>query len=231
VIERLNLVVAELWAPAITHLGSELYRCDLTIDGVTRSDVGQGKGKAGWSDSLKRSAVMFGVGVSVYALPAVRMRAGSREDQLPVRGPDGKRSLRIDPPQLEWLKTRYDLWLDTIGRRAFGEPLDHGDVLGSQGDPDVPQDEPEEATEALFEDPEPPKQPGRKIKAEDAEAFAERFAAKAPEHVSPNDLTLKLKELTGQDGVGTFDMLRSLRGSQLAELNGWLEAIRGGALA
>jgi hypothetical protein len=87
VIERLNLVVAELWAPAITHLGSELYRCDLTIDGVTRSDVGQGKGKAGWSDSLKRSAVMFGVGVSVYALPAVRMRAGSREDQLRCAGP------------------------------------------------------------------------------------------------------------------------------------------------
>jgi hypothetical protein len=93
---------------------------------------------------------------------------------------------------------RYDLWLDTIGRRAFGEPLDHGDVLGSQGDPDVPQDEPEEATEALFEDPEPPKQPGRKIKAEQAEEFAERFNREAPEHVTPDDLNLKLRELTGR---------------------------------
>jgi hypothetical protein len=103
-------------------------------------------------------------------------------------------------------------------------------VLGSQGDPDVPQDEPDEPTEALFEDPEPPKQPGRKITPEQAEEFAERFNREAPEHVTPDDLNLKLRELTGKDEGDTLELLRSLRGSQLAELNGWLEAIKNGAL-
>jgi hypothetical protein len=230
VIERLNLVVGELWSATYDRMSDGLL-CRLTIDGVTRCDIGDGKGKAAYSDALKRAAVQVGIGVSLYALPAVRMRAGTKAEELPVRGPEDKRTLRIDAPQLEWLKTRYEMWLDAIGREAFGEPLDHGDVLGSQGDPDVPPDEPEEATEALFEDPEPPRQPGRRIKAEQAEEFAERFNREAPEHVTPDDLNLKLRELTGSDQGETLDLLRSLRGSQLAELNGWLEAVKGGALA
>jgi hypothetical protein len=47
--------------------------CDLTIDGITRSDVGEGVGKALVSDSFKRAGVRFGIGVSLYAIPKMML--------------------------------------------------------------------------------------------------------------------------------------------------------------
>lgn len=243
--ERLNAVCPHLWADRYESFlsdrsgGRSLLWCHLTVDGITRSDVGEGSGKGLVSDALKRAAVKFGVGVSLYALPKVLYNAasdGQRADNLLALKGGAERGwyLRLTDENIARLRKSYDNWLRAEGEQAFGPALDHGDAEQATGDPiDPDHQDSEEATEALFEDPEPTstRAPGRKIKAEDAEAFAERFNREAPEHVTPDDLNLKLRELTGNDEGETLDLLRSLRGSQLKTLEGWLEAVKDGALA
>jgi len=122
-IERLNLVVPDRWSDTFESVGGGLMWCHLTIDGITRSDVGEGKGKALVSDALKRAAVHFGVGVSLYAIPSMLL-SGRVEFMYP------------DSTEYGELRKRYRAWLDANGREAFGEPLDHGDVETAVGDPD-----------------------------------------------------------------------------------------------
>lgn len=122
VVERLNLVCPHLWSEQPEQVGAGLMRCHLTIDGVTHRDVGEGQGKALESDALKRAAVRFGVGVSLYAIPQMWI--------------DGAPKFLSDVHQRE-LRKRYEKWLREVGVSAFGEPLDHGDVEGSQGDAEV----------------------------------------------------------------------------------------------
>lgn len=225
VIARLNLVVADLWHDEYERMSEGLV-CRLTIAGVTRRDVGDGKGKSSYSDSLKRAAVRFSIAESIYAIPAVKMQAGQGKDKLPVRGPKDKRTLRIEPDQLSWLRDRYEAWLDTIGIQAFGKPLEHGDVLGAQGDPDVPEGEPD-AEPHLFEDDEPPKPTGRKISAQRATQIAQAFATKAPESVTPDDLTAKLAAVTGKPVDDQVEALKGLKESQAVEIESWVEGLSG----
>ena len=74
------------------------------------------------SDALKRAAVRFGVGVSLYAIPQTFL--------------DGEVKY-LTAQHSTFLRDRYTAWLDAHGAQAFGDPLDHGDAPdGSVGDPD-----------------------------------------------------------------------------------------------
>lgn len=149
VIERLNLVCPHLWCegeppggngnPAYEGLaGGKGLLCRLTIDGITRCDVGEGyAGKGLYSDAFKRAAVKFGVGVSLYALPKVSL---SFEDgQLKVRtyrnkkGEEKKETL-ITEEGRKRLDSGYRPWLKGTGIELFGEALDHGDAADAFGD-------------------------------------------------------------------------------------------------
>src|SRR5690554_6875287 len=72
VVERLNHVCPHLWSDAYSDDGTV---CALTIDGITRHDVGSPSAtearKGLYSDVFKRAAVKFGVGVSLYATPQI----------------------------------------------------------------------------------------------------------------------------------------------------------------
>lgn len=124
VIDRLNLIVADGWTAEYEPVAGGLMWCHLTVCGVTRRDVGEGKGKALLSDSLKRAAVHFGVGVSIYAIPSVRLPGEIKY---------------VTDQHTAQLRQRYERWLTQTGIPHFGEPLDHGDADdGGQGDPDEP---------------------------------------------------------------------------------------------
>lgn len=141
VAERLNLVCANLWQDSYRPFGERVDSghviCDLTIDGVTRSDVGRGQGsdsaKGAYSDALKRAAVKFGVGVSLYAMKAAELSttASNGKPTLRVAGSGEKKRLEITPAADEWLRSVYGKWL--ASGQPFGEALDHGDVEGSAG--------------------------------------------------------------------------------------------------
>jgi hypothetical protein len=140
VIERLNAVVPELWSTRFEpYPGGKQIICHLTIDGITRSDVGsQSSGpnvdpvKGGYSDALKRAAVHFGIGVSVYALKQIRqsdLPAGSLRDA-------GKTKVLTEKGEAS-LRNGYKKWLGTAAGKHFGKELGHGDVEGSVGDPEA----------------------------------------------------------------------------------------------
>lgn len=123
-VERLNMIVPHLWHDEYEPLGAKHLICRLTVDGITRQDIGEGTGKALYSDALKRAAVKFGIGVSLYAIPAMFL--------------DGKvEYLNEGSKELRDLKARYRRWLESTGIRSFGDPLDHGDAEDGQGDPEA----------------------------------------------------------------------------------------------
>jgi hypothetical protein len=151
VIERLNLVVPDLWHARYAPIdGTKLAWCFLTIadreSSVTRSDIGEGQGrsegqqvKAMISDALKRAAVHFGVGVSVYALPQITLNA----DQPHVKKkktPKGEQTLVLTDEGHEKLRRRYAAWLEQKPH-GFGPALHHGDVEGATIDVDEPDPE------------------------------------------------------------------------------------------
>lgn len=121
---RLNAVIPDKWSTQFKPDGEGNLVCHLTVDGVTRSDIGSDyKGKGLWSDALKRAAVHFGVGESLYILPKMILNVG---EQLKVNN-QGK--VEITPAGDKHCRSVYSMWLEDIGTKAFGEPLDHGDVL------------------------------------------------------------------------------------------------------
>ncbi len=133
VAERLNLICPQLWHQHFEPVTGGL-RCDLTVDGLTRSDVGWSRGtgtdmdlKALYSDAFKRAAVHFGVGVSLYAIPGLTLHARERHVRVWERPGKDPSYYVTDQGEIE-LRRRYVAWLDAHGCRAFGEPLDHGDV-------------------------------------------------------------------------------------------------------
>ena len=133
VIERLNLVCPHLWSePEYVPLGKSLI-CKLTIDGITRQDLGSGyEGKGLFSDAFKRAAVKFGVGVSLYALPKLILNDSDGHLERKKRGE--KEFVNVTANGVTRAMQVYELWLDTIGEKHFGVPLDHGDVLEGLGD-------------------------------------------------------------------------------------------------
>lgn len=138
VVERLNLIVPDRWADEYQTIGSGLMWCHLTVDGITRKDVGEGQGKGLVSDALKRAAVKFGVGVSLYAIP--KMMLNVSDGHLKPR----KDTLELTPSGETHVRNLYAAWLDVHGRQAFGGPLDHGDSEQAQGDTEVEPPDPEE---------------------------------------------------------------------------------------
>lgn len=157
VIERLNLIVPGRWHEETEVLPSGLLLCRLTVDGQTHEDVGEHSNKKGlYSDALKRAAVRFGVGVSVYAIPSLEMPLGSEygkerevenlEGEKVEVGPYVVRRQRGDGMDLtaeghRGLRWFYQRWLDKTGIPRFGEPIDHGDVEDSAGESVTPEDE------------------------------------------------------------------------------------------
>jgi hypothetical protein len=179
VIERLNLVVPDMWTARYEPIdGTKLAWCRLTITdrvnalAVTRSDIGEGQGrsegqqvKAMISDALKRAAVHFGVGVSVYALPQITLNA----DQPHVKKKGT--SLALTDHGHAKLREGYAKWL-TEKPHGFGEALSHGDVEGATIDVDEP--DPEE----FAPEPAPALEDDRAQKLRAAlEASYERFRA------------------------------------------------------
>lgn len=164
VIDRLNLVCPHLWhEPRYEQVPGGL-RCDLTIDGLTRSDVGWSSGtgnamglKALYSDAFKRAAVKFGVGVSLYALPRLVLTVESKDVQAWKKGQDRDRygnqvyGYKITPQGMDRLREKYDRWLKGPGLDAFDAPLSHGHVEGSEDPEDETQTTDETATEMATE--------------------------------------------------------------------------------
>ena len=134
VIDRLNVVMADLWSADFEDLGNGgLMRCALTVGGVTRVDVGEAASmKARYSDSLKRAAVHFGVGVSLSRVPQSRLTVES--GMLRTWGEGKGRGAQVTQKGLDYLRARYEDWLVVAGRAVFGDPLPHGDVGEAQGD-------------------------------------------------------------------------------------------------
>lgn len=134
VIDRLNVVVPDLWDARFEDLGhGGLMQCALTVDGITRVDVGEAASlKARYSDSLKRAAVHFGVGVSLSRVPQSRLTVES--GMLRTWGEGKGRGAQVTQKGLDYLRARYEDWLDVAGRAVFGDPLAHGDIGEAQGD-------------------------------------------------------------------------------------------------
>jgi len=164
VIERLNAVVAGGWTfePQATQDGKHMIG-NLTVLGVKRSDVGQsvkGFSKDLWSDALKRAAVPFGIGVSVYSLPEIiRTLDGEKNNRYPAiekRGSGEKETLALTPAGHATLRAGYKAWLEQTGIRMFGQPLDHGDVESDAvvGESEVTDAPPVEAPEEPARDEE-----------------------------------------------------------------------------
>jgi hypothetical protein len=166
VIERFNLVCPHLWSPGYELLpGGKLLLCRLTVDGITREDVGEsvkGLSKDIYSDALKRAAVHFGVGVSLYAVPQIRLfESAIKAGNLERRGEGEKKTLVITEKGDGNLRKGYGQWLREHGEPKFGPALDHGDIEGVL-EPTVDAEAEQEAVEA----------------AEEAERHAEEFREK-----------------------------------------------------
>lgn len=74
------------WSDSYTVLQmatSWVVECKLTINGITRTDVGTGEGdeapKSAYSDAVKRAAVKFGLGRYLYSIPTAWMPVENRQ--------------------------------------------------------------------------------------------------------------------------------------------------------
>lgn len=144
VIERLNLVCGSAWKDEYEFIpGTKDAICQLTVFEITRPDIGSSShsNKGIFSDSFKRAAVKFGVGVSLYAMKAVMLNASDKpgldsndRPELLNKGKtkSGKADIRLTAEVEKWLAESYRGWLEK--GTDFGNPLDHGDVAGSAGD-------------------------------------------------------------------------------------------------
>ena len=170
VIERLNLVIPHLWHDAYREINPTVVECLLTVDGIPRSDVGEAKkAKDVRSDALKRAAVHFGIGVSLYAIPAGRIDDTYVEKQ-------GKSTV-LSPNGITMLRSRYTSWLEARGKAWFGDPLDHGDVEDAAGDVELEAAQPEPTTDMPAQ-PEPLKTPAALALFEKAENLRKGISAK-----------------------------------------------------
>lgn len=128
---RLNAVVGGRWQEQHTDSEGGMI-CQLTVCDVTHSDWGTTEAglqeirvKGNWSDSLKRAAVRFGIGESLYAVPQVWVRGEARLKTWSKNG--GRLQGRLTPTGIQHCRDLYGEWLERVGIKAFGEPLDHGD--------------------------------------------------------------------------------------------------------
>lgn len=136
VVERLNLLLPDKWYDEYEPIDNAHMLCKLTVDGIPRRDIGEGNGKALYSDAFKRAAVKFGIGVSLYAVPKMILKGAD------VKQSADKKKLALSPNGEKTVHTIYVKWLGEHGIKAFGEPLDHGDIENAQGDYEAEEHEP-----------------------------------------------------------------------------------------
>jgi hypothetical protein len=149
VIERLNLVVGDAWTADYGYVdGNRLMWCNLRVFDTVRRDVGEsakGMSKDLVSDALKRAAVQFGVGVSIYALPQITLWMRESQDRIEVRevwdakANKKKKVIALTEHGHAKLREGYATWLEE--KNLFGAPLDHGDVEGQTVDPEAEEAE------------------------------------------------------------------------------------------
>ena len=191
-IERLNRALPHLWQDEYEPIaGGKGLLCRLTIDGITRFDVGEKyTGKGLYSDAFKRAAVKFGVGVSLYALPKVFL---SFEDGHLKKGE--KNAVYLTDSGRQRLDSGYRAWLKKTGEPMFGPVLDHGDVADAMGDVEAGVEAP--AADA----PEPAPQKLTDSRGKALIAGAEKLYADLP------------KEAKGAKGLTPAAFKRSLEGA------------------
>lgn len=163
VIERLNHVVGTNWSERFTPMSTSWLWCELTVAGQSHMDCGTGQdGKAQRSDALKRAAVNFGIGVSIYAMSVVQLKRGKEPNELRYkkgRKKKGNQWVDVEVPTLDkrtlgWLAGAYERWITDGAGKVFGEPLAHGDQEGAMGLEEgegavEPEDAGEEAAEVV----------------------------------------------------------------------------------
>lgn len=146
VIARLNHVVGPDWEPHYEPTQTGMW-CHLEVGGKTRSDFGTNdsprpdtKHKGMVSDSLKRAAVLFGVGESVYASPSIWLPAVDKYEKAGAivrtqgEGNAGKvKSIIVTEGGLASARKLYADWLDLVGVKEFGEALGHGEIAEASG--------------------------------------------------------------------------------------------------
>lgn len=194
VFARLNLVCPALWSMGKPEaIGGQWWTpirmrhgkgVDTYVEQWDLSDDYSGKARV--SDAIKRVAVHFGVGESVYAVPPVELTTTHRNECRADLG-DGLRTLVTELPSgylrpwsfdgEPWLtltrageehcRNIYRRWLLKHGGgiHSFGKPLDHGNLtmLGeAEGEgPPMPVTRPGEKTQGKgrADRPRPPKVP------------------------------------------------------------------------
>ena len=140
--ERLNLVAGGNWEHRLEECAGGI-KCTLTVFGKSHEDIGEGGfAKASASDAVKRAAVPFGIGASLYAIPTRVLesdeKGGTDTNDRPrlkrVKDKRGNTRLYITDQCEAWLRVQYDQWVKTIGVARFGDPFDHGSAIGTVGD-------------------------------------------------------------------------------------------------
>lgn len=243
--ERLNHVCADAWEFTIEPVHGGVM-CHLSVFGKTRSDIGtstgqdpEAKAKALISDAIKRAAVHFGIGVSVYAVPKLRLVVGDGSQALVKMNRRGKPFITTRGEDAA--RNHYAAWLEARGIQAFGQPLDHGDDDDAQGDADAedaPETEaaPEPKTRTRRSDPAPATPAEPEHAADDAAkrfAKAHALAAKIPWiHDAPDDhaeLRVLAQWMTSKDVLpaGTpAQSMRDLNSKQTARLEVMLDSMQ-----
>lgn len=218
VVERLNLIVPHLWHDDYQEIERGLMLCRLTVDGITRMDVGEGIGKAGFSDALKRAAVKFGVGVSLYATPTQRLKVddGALRRVQTSKGP----TLVMTSQGERRAREVYGAWLRDHGEQAFGEALSHGDVADAQGDVEV------DAAVDTVSSALTPEPVGLDDETLDRVLAEFRVAKPTIEMLRERLIDLGVESVPAAaelgDGPTFLGMLRGLTSDQAAELMVWL---------
>jgi hypothetical protein len=236
VTERLNHVCPGAWEEETDIWpGPGFWRCRLTINGLGKhEDVGEAKDpKAGMSDAIKRVAVRFGVGVSVYAIPKLELSAKENDGFIRWYAPPNK-----DPqPYLQAkaddaARKHYASWLEAVGRHAFGEPIDHGDAEGAQGDVEVDDVGGDGHRAAAVPEPTPPSEPPKRSRrrvdpapAQPANRMAKAHAVGAELGYDHGDLRTLAQWLTRNDhgDQSPVESMSDLDDDQLARLEASLE--------
>lgn len=145
---RLNYVVPGWEDEYVSPPVGKGLMCRLTVEGVTRCDVGFSNStdsdigiKSLYSDAFKRAAVKFEVGAFLYALP----RTYVKPEALKQYGAGDKLKWFVPDNVVAGFRREYQAWAES--QTAFGAILDHGDAENPQGDPEshddqtVPEDE------------------------------------------------------------------------------------------
>jgi hypothetical protein len=122
---RLTLAAGGEWSTKLIPLATGDIICEMTVLGVTRTDVGEVAGfggsgaKGAASDSIKRAAFSHGVGEYLYDLP--RWKAQDGPPPMTVSG-------------LKYWRHRYVQWLQSYGVEHYGQPVGYDVQLEDEPD-------------------------------------------------------------------------------------------------